>query len=108
MSTYRLSIFTERALDEIAETISIDNPPAALRVIDALKATFQFLADCPAVGHARDDLCPTLRVFPARRPAHRYVVLFRSVRNGVDIAAVYHGARDWETAFRNLLEESDE
>jgi plasmid stabilization system protein ParE len=89
---YRLSQLANAALDEIAD----DNPAAAERVIEALWETFDFLSGNPKSGKRRDDLRAGLRVFPARRPAHSYVVLYYETEEFVEINSVVHGARNWE------------
>lgn len=99
MSRYRLARQAEADLDEIVDYISVDNPDAALRVLDALQATFRSLASHPGIGQKRDDLRPGLRVFPGGSPAHRYVVCYYSINDGIEIATVIHGSRDWRGLF---------
>jgi toxin ParE1/3/4 len=95
MSEYRLAPRAESDLDEIAAHISIENPPAALRVIDALQMTFELLGRHPDAGRSEEKLLPGLRVFPGFRPAHHYVILYRKSMAGIEIAAVVHGSRNW-------------
>ena len=96
MKPYRLSRSANVALDDIADWIADDNPAAAERVIEALWETFEFLSGHPNSGRRRDDLRAGLRVFPARRPAHSYVVQYYDTDEFVEINTVIHGARNWE------------
>jgi toxin ParE1/3/4 len=95
MSSYRLSLQAESDLDEIAEHIAANNPDAAERVLDALCETLITLARSPGIGQLREDLRPGLRVFPAMRPAHNYVIFYYVVAEGIEVATVLHGHRDW-------------
>lgn len=96
MKPYRLARRADDALDAIADEIAEDNPAAAARVVAALYETFESLARLPGSGRRRDDLRSGLRVFPARRPAHNYVILYYDGDEALEIDAVVHGARDWE------------
>jgi toxin ParE1/3/4 len=95
MSCYRLSRQADADLDEIAEHIAADNADAADRVLNALSETFVALARSPGIGQRREDLRPGLRVFPATRPAHNYVVFYYPIPDGIEVATVLHGHRDW-------------
>ena len=99
MTAYRLSRQADRDLDEIEEYISADNPQAAERVIAALYESFAFLARHPRSGRKRDDLIPGICVFPARKPADKYVIFYYDQENGIEISDVIHGARDWQGMF---------
>ncbi|MEX2026638.1 MAG: type II toxin-antitoxin system RelE/ParE family toxin [Pirellulaceae bacterium] len=67
----------------------------ASRVISQLLDRFRFLSANPGVGTRRDDIAPGVRIFSTGA----YVVYFLPKKQGVSIAAVYHGARDHEAAF---------
>jgi toxin ParE1/3/4 len=96
VKSYHLSRAADDALDAIADYIAKDSPDAAERVIAALHATFEFLAGHPTSGRKRDDLRTGLRVFPGRRPAHNYLVLYYDADEFIEVNAVIHGARNWE------------
>ncbi|HYG87253.1 MAG TPA: type II toxin-antitoxin system RelE/ParE family toxin [Azospirillum sp.] len=51
-------------LDNIAAHIGADNPDAAGRFIQRIKATCRLIAERPMMGRARHDLLPELRGFP--------------------------------------------
>jgi len=80
----------EQDLIGIWRHIAVDNEPAANTLLDRIDAACRSLADHPRLGPARPDLAPGLRYFPVRR----YLILYRSVGDGVEIVRVLHGARD--------------
>jgi toxin ParE1/3/4 len=86
-------------LNGIADYIGRHNAAAADRVIETLIETFSSLAENPDLGEQRDDLQPGARIFSPSPPAHNYVVLYTKTDDGVEIAAVIHGARDWPKLF---------
>lgn len=43
----------------------------------------------------REDLRHGLRVFPAKRPAHHYVIFYYAIPQGIEVVTVLHGHRDW-------------
>jgi toxin ParE1/3/4 len=59
--------------------------------IDDLTSEFSKIAQTPGVGTNREDLRPELRSVPFGN----YVVFFKSMRRGVIIVRVIHGARDY-------------
>lgn len=95
MNVVRLSHQAEEDLNEIADYIANSNPHAADDVIEALFRTLQTLAANSGIGQSRDDLRPGLHVFPARHPAHNYVVCYFLIEGGIEVATVLHGRRDW-------------
>ena len=107
MSLVLLAPRAERDLEKIARYISVDNLTAALRVIEALHATFQFLSHHPGCGRSEARLAPGLCVFPGLRPAQRYVILYRVCSEGIEIAGVVHGSQNWQ-ASRSESTEVDE
>jgi plasmid stabilization system protein ParE len=97
VSDYRLSGQADKDLDDISAYIAEDNASAAKRVSTAIIRTLQFLAKHPQSGMVRDDLRSGLRAFPARRPAHNYVILYyvNEDQDCIDVSDIIHGARDW-------------
>jgi toxin ParE1/3/4 len=53
------------------------------------------LAKNPEMGTACDDLMQGLRAWPVGK----HVIFFRSVRDGIEIVRVVHGARDVSKLF---------
>ena len=99
MSEFRLSHEANADLDEIADYYDRRDPSIAPRIFDALFETMEFLADHPGAGDRRDDLRPGLRVFPGQNAARSYVIFFLATTTGIEVVAVIHGSRDWETLF---------
>lgn len=85
----------EEDLIEIWIYIAQDNPEAADRVLDDIKQRFHVLADNPLMGRLRPDIAPELRYFTAGK----YLILYRTVQDGVQIVRVIHGARDLSHLF---------
>ena len=99
MSEFRLSREANADLDEIADYYERRDPLAAPRIFDAPFETMEFLADNPGAGDRRDDLRKGMRIFPGQKAARSYVIFFLRTTNGIEIAAVVHGSRDWEAMF---------
>ena len=95
MSQYRISDAARSDLDEIWFYLAQDNPDAADRFVRVLVAWFPRLAAMPGMGRQREELAQRLRSFPT---AH-YVIFYRPMENGVEIARVLHGARDFPSQF---------
>jgi toxin ParE1/3/4 len=96
MKHYRVSKDAEKDLDEIfaywAERASVN---IADRLIDAIVERFWLLGEYPAAGRACDDIAPGVRCFPAGQ----YLIYYRKIRRGVEIAHVFRGARDQRKAW---------
>jgi len=67
-----------------------DSEQAADRLIDEFARVFDQLAENPALGRLRDDLGSPLRSFPVKT----YLVFYRPVHDGIEIARVLSGYRD--------------
>jgi toxin ParE1/3/4 len=61
---------------------------AAKRLLDDLHAATQLLATQPLIGKARREFGAGIRSFPVRD----YVIVYRPIRGGVELARVVHGA----------------
>lgn len=94
MSRYRLSRSADEDLGEIA-----GGQVKAIAILEALHNAFQLLADYPDVGTLREDLIPGIRVFTPPRPANDFVIFFYPMSEGIEVAAVIHGSRDWINMF---------
>ena len=93
----RLTI-TESAradLREISAYIAQDNPAAARRVVERLRAQARNLAATPGMGRSREDLRPDLFSFPVGR----HVLFYRPQPGGIVLVRVIHGARDLPALF---------
>jgi toxin ParE1/3/4 len=95
MNQYRVAGAARSDLDEIWFYIAQDNPDAAEKFLRALVSRFPMLASQPGIGRKREELSPGLRSFPVGR----CVIFYRPIENGVEIARVLHGARDFPPLF---------
>lgn len=85
----------EEDLIEIWIYIAQDNPRAADRVLDDIEQRFHALAYNPLMGRLRPDIAPELRYFVVGS----YLILYRTVEDGIQIVRVIHGARDLPNSF---------
>jgi toxin ParE1/3/4 len=82
-------------LAEIWDYIADDNETRADAFVDLIDQKLQALASHPDMGRSRDELEEGLRSFPVGR----YVIFYRVIPEGVEIARVLHGSRDIDTVF---------
>lgn len=87
---FRVAEEAKRDLADIGRHIAEDNPTRALSFVDELTAKFRIIAERPLTFPAREGWHPELRS-ALHRP---YVILFRVASDHVEIARVFHGARD--------------
>ena len=80
-------------LAEIAEYIALDNPDAALRLLDAARKNFQLIGDHPGIGHLRTFSQAGVRSW-AISDFPNYLIIYLQQRDEVTIIGVVHGARD--------------
>lgn len=82
------------ANDDLAEIVSFiaqDNPNAARNWLRKIRETCSLLATNPAMGEQRADFgVAGCRSFTLGN----YVVFFRRLGDGVEIARIVHGSRD--------------
>ena len=67
------------------------------RFIRDLHSKFQQYAHQREMGEPRPDLGEGLRSFAFMK---NYVVIYRPLKDGIDVLRVFHGARDYPTLFR--------
>ena len=90
MSVIQRTAQAEEDLIEIWIYIAQDSPGAADRVLDEIEERFHALADNPLMGRLRPDIALELRYFTVGK----YLILYRTVPDGVQVVRVIHGARD--------------
>jgi len=95
MSQYRVSDAARTDLEEIWCYIAQDSPDVADNFIRALVSRFSLLASMPEMGRRREELSPRLRSFALGN----YIVFYRLIEDGIEIARVLHGARDLPPLF---------
>lgn len=76
-------------LEEIWFFIAQDDPSAADRWLDTLEEKIALLADNPLMGPSRPDIARELRY----HPVGNHLLLYRVIRDGIEIVRVVHGAR---------------
>lgn len=95
MSDYFLSPQAVSDLTEINNYLFANNPAAADAFLDQISQKFERLAQFPQMGRRRDELLPQLRSFPFQV----YLIFYREVEGGVEIARIVSGYRDLEALF---------
>lgn len=90
MTCFRVSSLAMDDLVDIRTYIAKDNPPAGDRQIGAFFDRFHMLACNPDMGEVRPELGLGLRIFSVGN----YVIVFRRMAGGVEIARVVSGYRD--------------
>ena len=82
-------------LIEIWTHIANDDPVAADRQLDRIDEACKMLAKHPHAGKRRDDLAPGLRFYPVGN----YLIFYIPRGDGVSVARIMHGARDYRQEF---------
>jgi toxin ParE1/3/4 len=81
---------------EIWLYIAADSVAAADRLIDSFDEKLKLLAEMPGLGTMRDELSPGLRSFPVGS----YLLFYRQVPGGIELARIVHGARNLRRLFK--------
>ena len=79
-----------------AAYIAKNNPPAAIRFLDAAKQTVEQLAGLPSLGTAyaaNDPRLADLRRFRVKG-FEDYLIFYRPLKFGIEVVRFIHGARD--------------
>jgi toxin ParE1/3/4 len=95
MARFTVTESARTDLREIRAYIAMDNPAAARRVIERLRAQARKLAQTPGMGRSRKDLRPDLFSFPVGR----HILFYRPQAGGIVLVRVIHGARDLPALF---------
>jgi toxin ParE1/3/4 len=85
----------ETDLIEIWTSIAGDDPVAADRLLDRIEQACALLVAHPHAGTQRDDLAPGLRFYPVGN----YLVFYVPRDDGIAVARILHGARDYRQEF---------
>lgn len=86
----------DQDLEDIWFFVAQDNPEAADRLLDRIEESVKLLAENPRLGPARPDVAPELRY----HPVGNYLLLYRIIKNGIELVRVVHGARNWVSLFQ--------
>ncbi len=90
MAEVTLAPQAEQDLFEIWLYIADDEPTNADRFLDRLKTAAERLAAFTDIGTERPELGEGLRSFPVER----YVLYYRTRREGIEVVRVLHASRD--------------
>ena len=96
MAKVERSAPAEEDLIEIWSFIAADDPSAADRLLDRINDAFELLARNPKAGPRRDDLAKGLRFYPIGN----YLVFYFPAEDGITVARVIHGARNYMEEFQ--------
>ena len=78
-----------RDLEEIRRFIAADKPVAASQIADRIRTATDRLSEFPLMG--RQTRIPNIRILPITGTP--YLVYYRAIAEGVEVLAVFHGAR---------------
>lgn len=95
MGIYFVSPQAAQDLQEIHDYLFTKNPDTANKFLDAMAQKFEILANFPNMGRRRDELSPILRSFPV----DDYLIFYRPIADGIEIARVVSGYRDLDALF---------
>jgi toxin ParE1/3/4 len=96
MASYSFSEMALEDIGEICEYVAQDDPRAASRLFDRIRAKCKLVAGFPQMGKSYDRLAPDLRAFIV----DGYLVFYFPREDGIDISRVIHGYRDLPVFFK--------
>jgi toxin ParE1/3/4 len=96
MIGWRLGPDARDDLRAIYKYVGARNRTAASRLIDTIKSKLWLLARQPLLGEVRSELSVSLRSFTVGN----YVIFYRPIGDGIQVARILHAARDVEAQFR--------
>jgi toxin ParE1/3/4 len=79
---------------DIVRWIRADNPAAAVRFVDAFKASVELLSQMPEIGRARPDLGASETRSWRVKGFRKYLIFYDALPDRVRLLRVLHGARD--------------
>ncbi len=97
----------EHDLTEHFAFIAQDKIVPAQRLLVVAQKSFARLATSPFLGLAWNSKRPHLRgirYYPMPAPYRSYIIFYRVSPEGIEVLAVLHGARDLESALRDIVE----
>ncbi|HUB23791.1 MAG TPA: type II toxin-antitoxin system RelE/ParE family toxin [Tepidisphaeraceae bacterium] len=96
MASVRHSALADDDRREIWRYIAARNLDAADKLLRRIDAKLVLYAENPRMGRQRDEIASDLRSFPVGN----YVIFYRPVSGGIEVARVLHGARDINRLFK--------
>jgi toxin ParE1/3/4 len=103
MSRFKISSQAAQDLEDIWSYVAKNNPRAADNLFDKLRERFAKLAKFPQMGQGREDLALSLRSFPIGN----YLIFYRTLDEGIEIARIIHGSQDIEQIFKEVEDTDD-
>ena len=94
----RQARFSDQALADLAEIwqyIAGDNQSGADTFLSRILEKCKTLSESPGIGTAREQLGPALRSFPVGA----YLIFYRPSPDGIEVARVLSGYRDYPRLF---------
>jgi toxin ParE1/3/4 len=88
-------------MESIVDYLAKCDPAAAMRFCDAIDLEFACLSRNPGMGAARSyrhPLLEGLRMWPMR-DSRRYLIFYRSAKDGIEIVRIIHASRDIAALF---------
>lgn len=95
MSRFRIAPEAQADLDSIWDYIAADNIAAADRLLETCRTKLALLAEAPGLGRPRDEFARALRSLPVGN----YLLFYRPLADGIELARVLHGARNLPPLF---------
>ncbi len=92
----RLTLAAEQDLADLSQHVALDDPQAAVAILDVIEAKCSLLAQYPELDRPREELLPKLRSFPASN----YVIFYRIALDEIQVIRILHGSRDVQAEFR--------
>ena len=79
---------------DIVRSIRRDNPPAAIRFVEAFKSSVELVSRLPEIGRKRPDLgAPETRSWRVKG-FRKYLIFYDAFPDRVRLLRILHGARD--------------
>lgn len=88
----------EADLRQIVHHLGVEQlrPVTARKVAARIRRECERFAQNPLMGESREDLLPGIRLFTVRP----YVVFYFPLDDGIHVARIIHGARDYPSLFK--------
>jgi toxin ParE1/3/4 len=90
MAAFRFTRTAQADVTSILAYVAEDSPRAAARLLARFERQARKLASAPGIGRSRAELRPGLR----SSVVGSYLIFYRAVPGGIEIARVLHGRRD--------------
>ena len=90
MTPVSLTPCAREDLADICDSVALDKPGAADRLLQEIISRFQLISENPKIGRVRAELGVDIRCVNVGN----YIIFYRLVHEAVSILRVLHGARD--------------